>query len=359
MSKYLLYMVAGFLLALSSAVMADDADPTLGERVGYALSRAGNAAHGDRKALASLQTDAAIPDAAAEFGLGEYYFFIKDYPQSVAWLKKSADQGFPGGYYGLGKAYEFGNGVPRDYVQAMHLYLQATVLPEAEMHIGNLYLFGLGVPRDEVQADGWFRKAAQAGSIKADLSLGYMYEQGVRVKQDYRQAAQWYRKAADVRDAAAEYLLGHIYEQPGSFQDYQQAAEWYQKASQQGMADAQYGLGTLYASGKGVPADANKAVQQFQMAANQGQPQALCRLAQSFADGSGVPVDSFRAYQWFSLTQMWPFNQNQGCDAAPARMKQLEQQLGPAQTARARQAAEAWRDKYSGHDSKQNDLPPF
>jgi len=359
MSKYLLYIVTGLSLVLSAGAIADDAPPTLGERVGYALSLARNAAHGDGKSLTELQTNA-VQDPAAEFGLGEYYYFTKDYPQSIAWLKKSADHGFPGGYYGLGKAYELGLGVAVDDAQAMRLYLQATAIPEADLHIGDLYGFGKGVPLDEAQALSWYRKAAQAGSVMAAVRLGFMYERGTTVKQDYVEALQWYRMAAGMGDAAAQYLVGHIYGQPGSLQDYKQAAAWYQKASQQGMAEAQFSLGELYSEGKGVPIDPAKAVQQFQMAANQGQPQAQCRLAQSFADGTGVPADPFRAYQWFALTQMWPFNQGgQACDMAPDRLKQLEQQLGPAQTARARQAAEAWRDSHSGNDSKQDDLPPF
>lgn len=359
MSKGFLQGVAALWLALSSTAFADDAPPTLGERVGYALSLAGNAAHGDKKSLAELQ-DAAAQDPAADFGLGEYYFFVKDYPQSVTWLKRSADQGFPGGYYGLGKAYEFGYGVHRDYAQAMRLYLQATAIPEAETRIGDLYAYGQGVPKDDAQAESWYRKAAQSGSIEAQVLLGFRYEQGVTVKQDLAQALQWYRKAADVGDPTAEYLVGKIYERAGALQDYKQAATWYQRASQQGVADAQLALGLLYASGEGIPADANKAVQQFQMAANQGQSRAQCQLAQSFAEGRGVPVDPVRAYQWFALTQMSPFNQkDQGCEMAPEKLSQLARQLGAAQTARARQAAETWRDSYEARPAKADDLPPF
>ena len=358
MSKHLVYIVAALLLALSPSVMADDAEPTLGERIGYALSLAGNAAHGDRRSFAELQTNA-VTDPAAEFGLGEYYYFTKDYSQSVAWMKKSADHGFPGGYYGLGKAYDFGDGVPVDYAQAMGLYLQAKVLPEAQMRIGNLYSAGHGVPQDQAQAIAWYKKAAQGGSTEAAVILGYKYESGLLIKQDISQALLWYRKAADVGVRTAQYFVGRIYARPGPLQDYEKAAAWYQKASQQGVADAQLGLGMLYASGKGVPADAHKAVEQFQMAANQGQTEAQCQLAQSFAAGSGVPTDPFRAYQWFVLTQMRPFNQDHGCDVAPAKLQQLERQLGPPQAARAKQAAEAWRDSYGKRPPKPDDLPPF
>lgn len=326
------------------AALADDAAPTTQERVGYALSRARSAAQGDRRALESLQTDAAIPDAAAEFGLGEYYVFTKDYPQSVTWFKRSADQHFAGGYYGLGKAYESGDGVPVDYAQAMHLYLQATELPEADMHIGDLYINGHGVRQDETQGLAWYGKAAQAGSIVAAIHLGYAYERGLyHAKQDYAQALQWYRKAADLSDATAEYLAGRIYEHPGSLQDYKQAAQWLQKASQQGVAEAQYHLGLLYAKGQGVPLDAGKAVQQFQMAANQGQPQAQVRLAQSFAAGTGVPADPFRAYEWFSIAEPSMSVGDPDYVLTEKALRDLERQMNPAQVSRAKQAAAEWR----------------
>ena len=346
MSKSVASIVAGMLLALSCAVLADDAPPTLQERVGYAFSRALNAAQGDKQALSSLQTDAKL-DAAAEYGLGEYYVFIKDYPQSIAWFRKSADQDFVGGYYGLGKAYDLGRGVTQDYKQAMILYLKAMELPEAEMHIGLLYAQGHGVKQDYAQAANWYRKA---GSIEADLALGSLYQTGSGVKQDDVQAMQWYRKAADAGgagDAQAQYRLGLMHEQSKSLQDYKQAAGWYQRASQQGVAGAQLNLGLLYTSGKGVPADPAKAVQQFQMAANQGNGQAQYHLAECFATGAGVPVDPVRAYQWMTIAKASLDSNDPTASLAAEKLKDLERQLSPAQTKQAKQAAAEWLQSHS------------
>jgi len=157
-SRFVALIAAGMVLAVSSAALADDAPPGTQERVGYALSLAQNAYHGDKDALATLRSNAAANDAGAEFGLGEYFVFTRDYAQSVAWFRKAADQGFAGGYLGLGVAHDSGLGVRQDYAQAMLLYLKATELPEAQMDIGLLYSRGHGVPRDDARAVTWYAK---------------------------------------------------------------------------------------------------------------------------------------------------------------------------------------------------------
>lgn len=348
MQKYL--RLAGFgatavVIAFLSRAIADDAPPTTQEIVGYALSLADKAYHGDKGALALLQTNAAAKDYGAEFGLGEYYVLTKDYAQSVSWFRKSADQGFVGGYYALGVAYDSGQGVPRDYAQAMRLYLKATELPTAEMDIGVLYAKAHGVPQDYPQAVVWYTKAGEAGSLEADMALGSMYETATGVPQDDARALYWYRRAADAMDALAQYRVGLIYERSKSLQDYKQSADWYWKAAQQGVAEAQLNLGMLYSSGKGVPADAARAVQLYQMAANQGDGQAQYRLAESFAAGAGVPRDPDRAYQWMTIAKASLDGKDPTCPMVLQRLKALEQQLSPTQVSSAKAAAAEWLQK--------------
>src|SRR5882724_1708145 len=189
MFKSIALMVAGISLAVPCGAPADDAPPTTQEMVGEALNLARSAAQGDKSALATLRSHPEYKDA--EFGLGEYYVLTQDYPQSVSWFQKSAAQGFAGGYYGLGEAYDLGRGVTQDYAQAMLLYLKATELSDAEMHIGLLYARGHGVKQDYARATSWYRKAAEAGSLEAELTLGDMYQTGSGVKQDDTQAMQW------------------------------------------------------------------------------------------------------------------------------------------------------------------------
>jgi TPR repeat protein len=335
-------MVAGLTLALSPAVFAGDAPPTTQEMVGEAEYLARSAHQGDKNALATLRSGVAAKYADAEFGLGEYYRLSKDYAQSVSWFQKSADQGFAGGYYALGIAYESGEGVPQDYAQAMGLYLKATELADAEMKIGLLYAHGRGVRQDYSQAVLWYRKAADTGSVDADLALGSTYETGEGVPRDDAQAMQWYRKAADFMNAQGQYRLGLLYERSKSLQDYKQAVYWYGKAAQQGIVEAQLNLGMLYSNGKGAPADAGRALQLFQMAANQGNGQAQYQLANCFATGAGVRPDPFRAYQWMTIAKASLDGKDPTYSLALEKMKDWEKQLSPTQISQAKKAAAEW-----------------
>lgn len=343
MPKSIAILVAGMSLTMAALVLADDAPPTPGEVVGYAQSLARSASQGDKHALTTLQTNASMSDAGAQYGLGEYAVLTKDYAQSITWFKKAADQDCACGYYGLAVAYESGLGVPRDYAKAMAMYLKADgQLPGLGKQIGDLYYHGRGVKQDYPQAIAWYTKAANAGSLEADIALGDAYQAGVGVKQDDGNALHHYQAAADAGEAEAQYKLGLLYENSRLRRDYKRAALWYQRASQQGVAGAQLHLGLLYTRGQGVPVDPGKAVMQFQMAANQGLAQAQYHLADSFATGSGVPADPFRAYQWFTIAKASLSAKDPTSSLASAKLKTLAKHLSPTQVTRAKQAAVEW-----------------
>jgi TPR repeat protein len=100
-----------------------------------------------------------------------------DWPESVRWYRKAAEQGDAKAQYALGYMYRHGRGVEMDYAEAA----------------------------------GWYRKAADQGYAEAQSALGYVYEAGKGVMQNYGQAARWYRKAADQGDARAQCYLGDFY----------------------------------------------------------------------------------------------------------------------------------------------------
>lgn len=341
-SRFLVQTLAGFSLVTSLGVLADDAPPTPQEMVGYGLYVAGEASHGDSKSLAQLQSNAAAQDAGAQFGLGDYYWLNKDYPQAVSWFQQSADQNFSGGYYALGVAYDSGLGVPLDHAQAMRMYLKAAAeIPSAATNIALLYAQGCGVDQDYAQAANWYRKAADS-DFEAALDLAALYVKGQGVPQDDAQAMHWYRKAADSGNALAQYRLGLLYEESRSLQDSVQAAHWYDKAGQQGVADAQVKLGILYSDGKGVSKDPARAVNWFQMSANQGNGQAQFRLAMSFKNGEGVKPDPFLAYQWMTITKMSLHENDPTYLIASKDLQDWEQQMSPTQIKLASKAASQW-----------------
>ncbi|MGN6890600.1 tetratricopeptide repeat protein, partial [Neisseria sp. P0014.S004] len=64
---------------------------------------------------------------------------------------------------------------------------------KAQYNLGGMYYNGQGVRKDYAQAVQWYRKAAEQGNAKAQYNLGVMYEKGQGVRKDYVEAVRWYR----------------------------------------------------------------------------------------------------------------------------------------------------------------------
>lgn len=57
--------------------------------------------------------------------------------------------------------------------------------------LGICYYIGQGVARDYVQAVYWWRQAAEQGNAYAQYSLGICYAKGLGVERDSEQAEYW------------------------------------------------------------------------------------------------------------------------------------------------------------------------
>ena len=103
---------------------------------------------------------------------------------------------------------------------------------DAQYNLGNCYLNGEGVAKDYVEAVKWYRKAAEQRNARAQVSLGFCYCRGEGVAKDYVETVKWYRKAADQGDAVAQYWLGGCYlNGEGVAKDFVEAYAWYNLAS--------------------------------------------------------------------------------------------------------------------------------
>ena len=110
---------------------------------------------------------------------------------------------------------------------------------DAQFKVGLIYYFGQGVPRDYIEALYWFKKAARQGHPLAQYNSGYMYEKGEGTPQDFAEAAKHYRHAAEQGDQMSQYSLGYMYEKGlGTNKDEVQALMWYNLAAIQGETKA-------------------------------------------------------------------------------------------------------------------------
>ncbi len=67
---------------------------------------------------------------------------------------------------------------------------------KAQYNLGSMYSKGQGVPKNYAEAVRWTRKAAEQGFAKAQTNLGVMYAQGQGVPRDYVRAHMWISLAA-------------------------------------------------------------------------------------------------------------------------------------------------------------------
>ena len=77
----------------------------------------------------------------------------------------------------------------------------------AQNKLGYMYINGEGVTKDYAEALKWFRKAAEQENAKAQYNLGVMYINGEGVTKDYAEAFKWFRKAAEQGNERAQNLF--------------------------------------------------------------------------------------------------------------------------------------------------------
>ena len=122
---------------------------------------------------------------------------------------------------------------------------------DAQEKIGRLYERGKGLPKDFTQAEYWYRKAAEQGDPAAQARLGFMYRIGEGVTRDPKQAAKWYAMGATKGNPLAQ--VGWSWRWKASARrPIDAAAGWFDKAANQGDASAMLALAALYERGKGV-----------------------------------------------------------------------------------------------------------
>lgn len=88
----------------------------------------------------------------------------------------------------------------------------------AQIAVGEQFAKSAGAAQDSDDAAdkwkesaGWYRKAAEQGSVDGEIHLAESYRDGRGVARDMKQAAGWYRKAADQGDAGAQGSLAMLY----------------------------------------------------------------------------------------------------------------------------------------------------
>ncbi len=236
-----------------------------------------------------------------------------------------------------------------DILRALQVWLPLAKQGDAtaQLKVGNLYARGEGVSKDYFEAMKWYRQAAEQGLPEAQFELGKYYNKGRGIPPDEVEAVRWYRMAAERGHAAAQAHLGLMYSKGrGVPQDSATAARWFQRAAQQGNATGQANLGFGYLFGQGMPRNLGKAVEWLRLAAEQGDPDAQFYLGNFYRTGKGVPKDQVQAYFWWDLaTATAPLLGDLRYLAIHQR-DSVASTLSPEQLKQARKLAAKWRYRH-------------
>lgn len=161
--------------------------------------------------------------------------------------KESIKNGNEVSMYNLGKFFDDGYKVDRDYLVAYDYYRMAAEhnYPDAQAELGWMYDKGHGVSRDYYKSAYWYNLAAENNHVIAIVNLGNHYMNGNGVECNKEKGFSLYMKAYSLRESdesvsALLWLIGNSYEfGNGVNKDFQQAIMWYKKARDAGDKQAQ------------------------------------------------------------------------------------------------------------------------
>lgn len=217
-------------------------------------------------------------DPQAQYEVSEHYKngaygAPLDEIESIKWLKKSAQSGYPDALYFLAYRYDVGLGLDINKPQAIALYTQASEKdhPKATYYLAWSYDVGDGVPSDDVKAVELYRKAAGLGYRDSQYTLGQMLRDGEGVERNVQEAIYWYGKAAEQGDFDALTWIAEIYDNGRDYdlpEDNIKAIELYHRAAKEGSTRAFYEIGLNYYQGDGVKQDLQEALRWLSIAKN-------------------------------------------------------------------------------------------
>jgi len=166
------------------------------------------------------------------------------------------------------QAQQLVSGPNRNPAKAFELFSQYAAQGSAEAMnaLGILYDKGIGTTASSTNAISWFKKALDAGYIKAAYNLGMAYKQQLNFSQAYKYIVQ-----AATTDAQAAYAQAYmLYKGFGCQQSYQQAFMLFAKGAAAGMSNSMYYTGLCYRNGYGIPVNTDSARYWLAEAAKKG-----------------------------------------------------------------------------------------
>ncbi|CBL44806.1 Hypothetical protein HDN1F_12230 [gamma proteobacterium HdN1] len=206
-------------------------------------------------------------------------------------------------------AYKQGN-----YITALHEFygLANTGDPSAQYALGLMFAYGQGVPRDAMQARYWLERAATRGNADAQYQFASLLWQGTWLKRDSQNALYWYKAAAKQDHADAAFFLAQLYLKGSNEKglrhpikmDQPRARDWMELAARNGHVAAMHNLALIYQFGAGVPVNLAQAQYWFSQAARKDESEIAYDYARFHQIQASPWYDPERALYWLEIAAL-------------------------------------------------------
>lgn len=151
-----------------------------------------------------------------------------------------------------------------------------------EHAIGRMYQYGVKVPKDYTKAAFWYLKGVELNDPGSMIDLGELLGNGLGVSEDRARAVELYLKAGRLGDPRGLYKSGLYYRDNGQ---YKKAIECFQKAIEGGWRSSYAEIGLIYEEGLLGEDRKNEALEWYRKGAEKGDLQSMHSLGNSLIDG--------------------------------------------------------------------------
>ena len=180
-----------------------------------------------------------------------------------------------------------------------------------------------------------YARAIERGDDVAAVNLGLIYEFGQGVPADMSKAIEWYRKGTDRGGLMSQYHLGMA------------TIKEYSPACKGGAKDA----GECQGAPTGNPALVNEGIELIRKAAERGLASAQTALGGMYFSSDVLPQDNVLADAWYQVAYARMMSAPDDAKKfmakeigdAKASLDIIEKKMTPAEVARAKKLAAAWK----------------
>ena len=300
--------------------------------IGWLFDKGRGVAKNEDSAVKYYTISAEAGEAFAQNNLGVILRNRGQYAEAIAWLEQADEKGNKHAPNTLGKIYEKGQGVDRNYSRAVQYYRVAVARGNnnAMANLGWAWSHGYGMPANIDSAIEWYTRAARAGvdfaqnnlgntylkqgKIAAALdwtqkaanqqyapawaNLGWYYENGFGMPKDINHARDLYRKAAMAGDDCGQNNYGHLLAKD---KRYDEALSWFRLSAAQEYGLAYANIAWMYENAFGAPRNLDSAVWYARKARGMGVSAGQFRMGWLFEKGWGLPQSYDSALHLYKL----------------------------------------------------------